>query len=131
MTFHETYGLEGSQTMTSPRLNLLVIRSEQPARAIGFYRLLGLRFQEEQHGKGPVHWAAEPGGLVMEVYPAKSSDDVDKSTRLGFEVDEVESILATLRDQGVEVVNDLKQTKWGLRAVVKDPDGRSVELVQS
>ena len=116
--------------MTSPRLNLLVIRSEEPARAIGFYESLGLRFQEEQHGKGPVHWAAEFGGLVMEVYPAKSPDDVERTTRLGFEVDEIESILASLRDQGVEVVNNLKQTQWGLRAVVKDPDGRSVELVQ-
>ena len=116
--------------MTSPRLNLLVIRSEEPVRTVGFYELLGLRFQEEQHGKGPVHWAAECGGLVMEIYPAKSPDDVDRTTRLGFEVDEVESILASLRDQGVELVNDLKQTQWGLRAVVKDPDGRSVELVK-
>jgi len=49
--------------MTSPRLNLLVIRSEEPARAIGFYELLGLRFQEEQHGKGTVHWGAEFGSL--------------------------------------------------------------------
>ena len=37
--------------MTSPRLNLLVIRSEEPARAIGFYELLGLYFLEEQQGK--------------------------------------------------------------------------------
>ena len=116
--------------MTSPRLNLLVIRSEEPARAIALYESLGLRFQEEQHGKGPVHWAAECGGLIMEIYPPKSPDDVDRTTRLGFEIDEVESILASLRDQGVHVVKDLKQTQWGLRAVVKDPDGRSVELVQ-
>lgn len=116
--------------MTSPRLNLLVIRSEESARTIGFYELLGLCFQEEQHGKGPVHWAAEFGGLVMEIYPAKLPNDVDRTTRLGFEVDEIESILASLRVQCVEVVNDLKQTQWGLRAVVKDPDGRSVELVQ-
>lgn len=115
--------------MTTPRLNLLVIRSDASAQTVGFYELLGLSFQEEQHGKGPVHWAAEVDGAVMEIYPADSSDDVDDATRLGFEVDEVESVLALLRDQGVEVVSDLKQTQWGLRAVVKDPDGRSVELV--
>lgn len=40
--------------MTSPRLNLLVIRSEEPSNTVGFYELLGLRIQEEQHGKGAV-----------------------------------------------------------------------------
>ncbi|WP_166831598.1 hypothetical protein [Thalassoroseus pseudoceratinae] len=39
--------------MTAPRLNLLVIRSEDPAQTVGFYELLGLRFQEEQHSSGP------------------------------------------------------------------------------
>ncbi|MEX1028309.1 MAG: VOC family protein [Candidatus Paceibacterota bacterium] len=116
--------------MTSPRLNLLVIRSQEPNRTVRFYELLGLRFQEEQHGKGPVHWAAEVDGVVVEVYPAQSKGEVDRSTRLGFDLDDVESVVASLRDQGAEVVGDLKQTQWGLRAVVKDPDGRSVELVQ-
>jgi predicted enzyme related to lactoylglutathione lyase len=113
---------------STPALNLLVIRSQEPARTVRFYELLGLRFQEEQHGKGPVHWAAELDGLVMEIYPAESG--VDRAPRLGFEVGNVEPILASLQDQGAEVVSDLKQTQWGLRAVVKDPDGRSVELVQ-
>jgi lactoylglutathione lyase len=116
--------------MTPPRLNLLVIRSEEPARAVGFYELLGLHFQEEQHGKGPVHWAAQSVGLVMEIYPARSSDEVDRTTRLGFDVNDVQSAVATLQEHGLEIVNDPKQTQWGLRAVVKDPDGRSVELIQ-
>jgi hypothetical protein len=114
-----------------PRLNLLVIRSLEPKRTIGFYELLGLNFQEEQHGKGPVHWAADFSGLVMEIYPAHSSEQMDRSTRLGFDVGDVKSVLTSLRNQDVEVVSDLKQTPWGLRAVVKDPDGRSVELVQT
>jgi predicted enzyme related to lactoylglutathione lyase len=109
---------------STPGLNLLVIRSQEPSRTVEFYELLGLRFQEEQHGKGPVHWAAEVDGVVMEIYPAHSPDEVDGAARLGFEVDEVESVLALLRDQGGEVVSDLKQTPWGLRAVVKDPNGR-------
>lgn len=66
----------------------------------------------------------------MEIYPANSPHEVDDSTRLGFEIDDVESIVGLLRDQGVEVVSDLRQSQWGLRAVVKDPDDRSVELMQ-
>jgi predicted enzyme related to lactoylglutathione lyase len=116
--------------MTTPRVNLLVIRSEAPIQTVGFYELLGLRFEEEQHGKGPIHWAAEVDGAVMEIYPAHSPDQIGEATRIGFEVDGVESVLALLRDQGVEIVSGLKQTQWGLRAVVKDPDGRTVELMQ-
>ncbi|QDU64013.1 Glyoxalase-like domain protein [Planctomycetes bacterium Pan216] len=118
----------GERDITTPRLNLLVIRSEFPVQTVGFYELLGLNFQEEKHGKGPVHWAAEVDSLVIEVYPAQSFEEVDGTTRIGFEVDDVKSVLALLKDQ-CDVVSNRKQTQWGLRAVVKDPDGRSVELV--
>lgn len=117
--------------MTSPRLNLLVIRSLEPSKAVAFYEAIGLHFQGEQHGKGPVHWAAENDGVVVEIYPAESAGEVDRTTRLGFNVEDALSVVAKLREQDVEVVSDLKQTQWGLRAVVKDPDGRSVELVQT
>jgi len=114
-----------------PRLNLIVIRSLEPIRAVDFYQMLGIGFQEEQHGSGPVHWAANVDGLVLEVYPAKSADEVDRTTRLGFDVENVASLLNTLRSSGAEIINDVKESKWGIRAVVRDPDGRSVELLQS
>jgi len=112
------------------RLNLIVIHSVDPNRTQEFYKMLGMEFQEEQHGSGPVHWAADLDGIAMEIYPAKSEDEVDVSTRLGFVVKDAASVLNTLRLSNVEIVSDLKQTKWGLRAVVRDSDGRTVELVQ-
>jgi catechol 2,3-dioxygenase-like lactoylglutathione lyase family enzyme len=116
--------------MTAPRLNLIVVRSLDPKRTKGFFELLGIRFQEEQHGSGPIHWSADLDSLVLEVYPAKSEDEACGPSRLGFEVEDATSILKYLRSAGVEIVSDLKQSKWGLRAVVRDPDDRSVELVQ-
>ena len=116
--------------MTPPRLNLLVLCSTEPIRLVDFYTLLGLHFHEEQHGKGPVHWAAEVEGFVLEIYPARSLTDVDQSTRLGFEMDDATSVVASLQNQGITILNELKQTQWGLRAVVKDSDGRAVELLQ-
>ena len=117
------------QTQPLRRLNLLVIRSLDPKRTVAFYESLGLRFQEEQHGNGPVHWAADIDGLVMEIYPARSANDVNGAARLGFEIDDPETALGILRNAGVEVVSDLTRWGRGLRAVVKDPDGRSVEFV--
>jgi len=52
------------------------------------------------------------------------------AARLGFDFGDVESILAPVRGQGIEVVIDVKQTQLGLRAVVKDPNDRSVNLVR-
>ncbi|MDA1231489.1 MAG: hypothetical protein O2856_12000 [Planctomycetota bacterium] len=115
---------------STSRLNLIVIRSLEPSRTVQFYGMLGMDFQEEQHGSGPVHWAADLDGIVLEIYPAKSADEVDVTTRLGFDANDAVAVLNALRSSDVEIVSELKQTKWGLRAVVKDSDGRSVELVQ-
>jgi hypothetical protein len=56
----------------TPRINLIVISSLEPRRMVVFYESLDIRFREEQHGRGPVHWAADLDGLVLEVYPAQS-----------------------------------------------------------
>ena len=117
-------------TSSTSHLNLIVIRSLEASRTVSFYKLLGMDFQEEQHGSGPVHWAAELDGIVLEIYPAKSADQVDAATRLGFNVNDAVAVLDALRSSNAEIVSELKQTKLGLRAVVRDSDGRSVELVQ-
>ena len=115
---------------TGPALNLFVIRSAEPILTVAFYKLLGLCFQEEQHGEGQIHWAAESGEVVMEVYPARSPAEVNNTIRLGFDVRDLGSIVVSLREMGAQVVSDQKQTQEGLRALVKDPDGRTIELAQ-
>lgn len=89
-----------------------------------------MTFQQEQHGSGPVHWAADLDGIVLEIYPANSADEVDATARIAFNVNDVVSVLDTLRSSDAEIIGELKRTKWGLRAVVRDSDGRSVELIQ-
>lgn len=116
--------------MGSPRLNLIVIRSLNAIRTVAFYQLLSIKFKEEQHGRGPVHWAADLDGLVLEVYPAKTAGEANCPIRLGFEVDDVVATVETLRSAGFETVSEAKESEWGLRAVVRDPDGRTIELVQ-
>ena len=116
---------------TSPCLNLVVIRSLEPAQVVKFYSLFGMQFQEERHGSGPIHWAASLAEMVLEVYPAKSADEVDSTTRLGFEVNDAVVVLERLRTAGFQVVKELSQGPWGTRAVVRDSDGRSVDIVQA
>jgi hypothetical protein len=90
-----------------------------------------VELSEEQHGQGPVHYAGRVGDLVLEIYPLPENDSpADTTTRLGFTVEKVIEAIAALQALGTPVVTEPRATTWGLRAVVRDPDGRVVELYQ-
>lgn len=116
--------------MTSPRLNLIVLHSLDPSQTLDFYNFLGIGFEKQQHENGPVHWSADLEGLVLEVYPVEVPGEVGHSIRLGFEVEDLTCVVHSLRVSGVEILREIKASNWGLRAVVRDPDNRSIELLQ-
>ena len=92
----------------------------------GFYTQLGFQFVQEQHGTGPVHHSAPLGDGILEIYPLSDGVEADQTTRLGFAVSDLESIVECLDEAHVR--SKPKHTEWGLRAVLRDPDGRTVEL---
>src|SRR5687767_2205434 len=110
-------------------LNLIVIRSPDIDRACRFYSTLGLAFTKHAHGTGPEHYACELHGLVFEIYPRKSDADSTTATCLGFRVPSVDAAVASLQRLGAKVISPPKESPWGRRAVVEDPDGHRVELV--
>ena len=110
-----------------PNLNLLVLKTDDVERLRDFYASLGFEFVEEQHGSGPRHFSAPMGEGILEVYPLPEGATVDLTTRLGFVVNDVHEAVESAR-RATDVVSEPKQTQWGLRAVVRDPDGRAVEL---
>lgn len=117
--------------MSNVTLNLVVLRSPDMARAAAFYSRLGLKFRQHRHGSGPVHFAAElPGGGVFELYPV-TDDASTLGTRIGFRVPSVDDAVAALTDYPGAVVSVPRDSEWGRRAVVADPDGHRVELVES
>lgn len=117
--------------MTSgPRINLIVLRVEETRASVAFYELLtGSRFQEEQHGSGPVHWSATIGDVLVEIYPI--GEATPGSFRIGFGVSNPDAIVDKVRVNGGQVVVEPKDSPWGRRAVVADPDGNRVELIGS
>ncbi len=109
------------------KINLLVLRTARLDELQKFYSALGARFECERHGNGPDHYAATLGDdFVLELYPCIDGAVPDPGLRLGVSVD---SIGEVLRSIGQSVAP--RQTKWGLRALVRDPDGRTVELLQT
>ena len=111
-----------------PRLKLIVIRTMKLDQLVEFYGCMGIQFKKEQHQSGPLHFATDLDGLVFELYPAKTPEDVDRKTRLGFGVPDLQGAMNLLRKHNATIAEEIKESPWGLRAVVRDPDGRAVEL---
>ena len=117
--------------MANISLTLLVLKTRQVDSLRAFYQTLGIELVEEQHGKGPAHFAGQAGGVVIEVYPLPDNgSQVDSTTRLGFGVENLSEIVQALQEIGTKIVTPPRKTAWGFQAVVRDPDGRAVELSQ-
>ena len=110
-------------------LSLVVIKTKQLEALKDFYQKLGLAFKEEKHGNGPVHYSSSQGSLVLELYPLPKSIEVaDATTRLGFKVNNLDEIFNLLVASSAHIVSEPAQNEWGYSAIVKDPDGRIIEL---
>lgn len=117
--------------MADVQINLVVIRAADMERSAQFCQLLGLNFVKHRHGKGVEHYASETGTVVFEIYPSQGETGSNSSLRIGFQVTSVDEVLVALQDAGAAIVSPAKDSPWGRRAVVGDPDGYRVELTQS
>jgi lactoylglutathione lyase len=117
--------------MADVSLNLMVLRTANVDSVLEFYRAVGLEFVQEQHGTGPIHYACEMPRLVIEIFPAEAGSAPERksggATMLGFTVASVDDVLARL---AITPISAPKDSAWGRRAVVLDPDGRAIELNQ-
>jgi catechol 2,3-dioxygenase-like lactoylglutathione lyase family enzyme len=111
-------------------LGLLVLRAADPAGLAGMYSALGMTFSPEQHGKGPLHYAADCAGTVIEIYPLTPADERTSSTRLGFNVASIHAVHPALEAAGAVLVCPVKSSPWGKRAVFRDPAGHLFELLE-
>lgn len=111
-------------------MNLVVIRSADLERSLRFYSALGITFLREQHGSGPEHLAATLGTVVLEIYPQGSLEKTI-GVRLGFRVNSLVPTIASVLAMNGTVVSPIQKSEWGLRAVVSDPDGHRIELIEA
>lgn len=131
--YHEwqiQFGRKYASMTSKPQLNLLVIRSPDIHRLAKFYSLLGLEFSLHAHGNGPEHFAAEMDSFVFEIYPSVKDSHLTSATRFGFRVDSLDQLVESLAEAGAVIVSSPKDSPWGRRAVLRDLDGHTVELVE-
>jgi len=110
-------------------INLIVIRSETPKKLAEFYRHIGLEFDYHKHGNGSWHYSSKVGKIIFEIYPLMNHQiSADNSLRLGFDVENLKELILNLKKANIEIVSEPKAFDWGYCAIIKDPDGRKIEL---
>lgn len=114
--------------MAFPLLKLIVLRTHRLEEVKNFYETLGIKFVEEQHTKGPLHYSGAVGSAILELYPLpKGAPEPDKSVRLGFSVSDLGTIAMQLGSTNVRIGPSGRNSPT---MVVKDPDDRVIELTQ-
>jgi predicted enzyme related to lactoylglutathione lyase len=114
----------------SPRFSLVVIRGDDPAQLFRFYSAIGMSFEPERHGKGPIHYFSIDTGITFEIYPRRPEEPPTTGTRLGFDTVDLDVVLSALETCGGTIITPASMTPWGRRAVAMDPVGHKVELTE-
>jgi len=120
----------GPRPALLPRLSLVVIRAVDPRRLADFYAALGMAFEIEQHGNGPVHFVSTDTGITFEIYPRRHDEPATTGIRLGFTTVALDAVLKAMKDCGGQIVTLATVTPWGRRAVLIDPEGHKVEITE-
>lgn len=120
--------------MSHPELSLIVLRTGDVLSTLFFYRALGLRFEQECHGQGLIHYACTLGTSIIEIYPGTEGSAPQPvqggATMLGFRVASIDHVLTQLQEISDTVLPTIHSSRWGRRVVLTDPDGRKVELTE-
>ena len=114
----------------SVKLNLMVIYVADLEASKRFYESIGLRFAKERHGSGPEHYSADLEGVIIELYPLSPRANQKNQSRVGFSVQNVDDVVAGCQSSGGRLITAVKDSPWGRRAVVEDPDGHKIELLE-
>jgi lactoylglutathione lyase len=111
------------------KINLIVIKTSQPDFLAEQYELIGLNFEYHKHSNGPYHYATSIEGLTFEIYPLpKSKTESDNTTRLGFEIEKLDTVIRNLTNTNWKIISMPELTEWGYNAILEDIDGRKIEL---
>ena len=107
------------------KINLIVLKTNQLHELAAFYEQLGLRFEYHKHEQGIFHYSTILDGTVFEIYPLPKKIPVpDTTTRLGFAVPHLKTLLEDLKHKNIKIIGSPSETS----AIIEDLDGRKIEL---
>lgn len=117
---------------TVTALAAVVFTCKDIDRSVRFYKALGVEVRETRHGGSGPHFTCSLGGVHFALYP---TDDVERGAQsgvqIGLMVTNLDGAVAAVKAAGANVLQAPTPKPWGITAIVEDPDGRRVELVNT
>lgn len=103
-------------------INLIVLSCSDIEKSKLFYTKLGLNFIREQHANGPLHYACDIGNITLELYPCSTRFPIEKSVRLGINIEKLDVLKAQHEIKPKQINTTLFS--------VEDPDGRTIFITK-
>lgn len=104
------------------------LRARDPEGLGAWYReCLGL--DTDEHGQ----WTQQPGATVFATFPSDTDyfGATSQQTMVNFRVENLDAMLAQLREKGADVASDVQEMEGvGRFGWVTDPEGNRIELWQ-
>lgn len=112
------------------RISSLVLYAIDVTATAEFYRQVGVEF----HPAGPGRVVADIGGCRFAILPSSSGDTARQggagTVMPGIDVSSVDTVIGRVIAGGGSILRAAETLEWGRRAVLSDPDGRAVEIVE-
>jgi catechol 2,3-dioxygenase-like lactoylglutathione lyase family enzyme len=108
-----------------------VIKTERPSESRAFYAgFLGFRVAMDEDGMLMLASTSTPTTQIIVAWPSATAVDPELLTvDISIEVADVDAAHATARDEGLEIVRELRDEPWGIRRFfVRDPSGRTINV---
>lgn len=110
------------------RIGAVILLVSDMKRSIKFYRdLLGMEIKEQSKD-----WTEfSKHGTVLALHPSKKKKiKRNNSMLVGFSVSDFDDVCNNLRKKQVKFYKKPKQEDFGKHAIIKDPDGHLISIVQ-
>lgn len=140
VTLAMEFGRKSACMKQITRINHVGIRVRDLAAARAFYEKLGFEFIAGPIGPEPVAIVEHPSGVNINFILNASSDaspenllmDVPEKhtgyTHIALEIDDVEAVQRQLKEQEIQITEEVSLPDGAIFFFVRDPDGNVIEL---
>ena len=125
-------GRTGCDHVMEPQLTSIIINTGRAEAMLQFYGRLGLEFVKKQVSKGGECHKAFIGPVELTLYTVKATaGSRAPDMQLTFQINNLNDVVADLvKIADVQCLMDPTLLPDGNKAILLDPDGRAVELVE-
>ncbi len=126
----QIFDMVGNLAVICAMINVLLC-SDKLELVAAFYAALGIELVPEKHGNGPDHFFFK-SEIACELYPPRTPPEAAFVLRI--DTKDIDVSLQNLKTQFNEadlIIGDVQTLKSSKKVILRDPDGRVVELIQN